>query len=246
MIDTGIGIAADKLGTVFREFTRLDEGLREAQALGLGLSIVDRIARVLRLEIRIASDKGEGTRFSVVIPITDTAEPPALVQARSALPTAVALDGLTVSASTTIRILDGMRLLLEGWGCDVRPPRVHVNSTSQELPDPSRTSSSPIPFRRRDRARCDQKASRIIRVDVPAFLLTAARSTRCGLPPTRSMFLSLTNRSSPQLCAPSSRDSAEWRLRRSKVPAPSSTIGCVEICSFCRPPCLTPPRSWRR
>ena len=47
VIDTGIGIPADKLNTVFREFTRLDEGAREAQGLGLGLSIVDRIARVL-------------------------------------------------------------------------------------------------------------------------------------------------------------------------------------------------------
>ena len=64
VIDTGIGIAADKLNTVFREFTRLDEGAREARGLGLGLSIVDRIARVLRLEIRISSYKGKGTRFS--------------------------------------------------------------------------------------------------------------------------------------------------------------------------------------
>ena len=64
VFDTGIGIAKDKLNTVFREFTRLDEGAREAQGLGLGLSIVDRIARVLRLQIQIGSDKGRGTRFS--------------------------------------------------------------------------------------------------------------------------------------------------------------------------------------
>src|SRR5690606_6646270 len=64
VLDTGIGIPADKAGTVFREFTRLDEGAREADGLGLGLSIVDRIARVLRLEIRIDSGRGKGTRFS--------------------------------------------------------------------------------------------------------------------------------------------------------------------------------------
>src|SRR5690606_19827926 len=45
--DTGIGIGEDKLNTVFREFTRLEDGAKEAQGLGLGLSIVDRIARVL-------------------------------------------------------------------------------------------------------------------------------------------------------------------------------------------------------
>src|SRR5690606_33916163 len=47
VLDTGIGIAAEKFKLVFREFTRLDEGVREAEGLGLGLSIVDRIARVL-------------------------------------------------------------------------------------------------------------------------------------------------------------------------------------------------------
>ena len=70
VIDTGIGIASDKLNPVFREFTRLDEGAREARGLGLGLSIVDRIARVLRLEIRISSYKGKGTRFSLILPVT--------------------------------------------------------------------------------------------------------------------------------------------------------------------------------
>src|SRR5690606_18543140 len=70
VIDTGIGIAGDQLQTVFREFTRLDEGVREAQGLGLGLSIVDRIARVLRLEMRIRSEPGEGTRFSVLLPVS--------------------------------------------------------------------------------------------------------------------------------------------------------------------------------
>ncbi len=70
VIDTGIGIASDKLNLVFREFTRLDEGAREARGLGLGLSIVDRIARVLKLEIRMSSYKGKGTRFSLILPVT--------------------------------------------------------------------------------------------------------------------------------------------------------------------------------
>src|SRR5690606_1313389 len=47
VMDSGIGIPASKFKTVFKEFARLDEGIRAAAGLGLGLSIVDRIARVL-------------------------------------------------------------------------------------------------------------------------------------------------------------------------------------------------------
>jgi CheY-like chemotaxis protein len=120
VFDTGIGIPAEKLSTVFREFTRLDEGMREAQGLGLGLSIVDRIARVLRLEIQIDSGRGKGTRFSVILPVTTATEPRAANDASPAAHASVALDGLRVLCiDNDARILDGMRLLLEGWGCSV-------------------------------------------------------------------------------------------------------------------------------
>lgn len=119
VFDTGIGIPPDKMDMVFREFTRLDEGAREAQGLGLGLSIVDRIARVLRLEIQIESDRGKGTRFSVLLPIS-TEEPQALQEAKPAIHPSASLDGLSVFCiDNDERILDGMRLLLEGWGCSV-------------------------------------------------------------------------------------------------------------------------------
>jgi Na+/proline symporter/signal transduction histidine kinase len=120
VIDTGIGIPADKLNTVFREFTRLDEGVREAQGLGLGLSIVDRIARVLRLEIQIDSGRGKGTRFSVILPVAQALEPGLVAEASPPLPAVGALSGLNVICiDNDGRILEGMRLLLEGWGCNV-------------------------------------------------------------------------------------------------------------------------------
>ena len=120
VFDTGIGIPADKLNTVFREFTRLEEGAREAQGLGLGLSIVDRIARVLRLEIQIDSGRGKGTRFSVLLPVTTDEEPQAAPEVRPAIHPPGSLVGLSVFCfDNDERILDGMQLLLEGWGCDV-------------------------------------------------------------------------------------------------------------------------------
>jgi Na+/proline symporter/CheY-like chemotaxis protein/two-component sensor histidine kinase len=118
--DTGIGIAGEKLNTVFNEFTRLEEGVREAEGLGLGLSIVDRIARVLRLEIRIYSMPGKGTRFSVIMPMTTAEHARHDVRSEQGSRGAATLDGLNVACiDNDQRILDGMRVLLEGWGCHV-------------------------------------------------------------------------------------------------------------------------------
>jgi len=118
--DTGIGIPGDKLNTVFHEFTRLDDGMREAQGLGLGLSIVDRIARVLRLEIRINSERGKGTRFSVILPVSASAEPEVAAPVAQRPVASATLGGLAVLCiDNDARILEGMKLLLKGWGCHV-------------------------------------------------------------------------------------------------------------------------------
>ena len=45
--DTGVGIPVVKRGEIFKEFHRLEQGARIARGLGLGLSIVERLARVL-------------------------------------------------------------------------------------------------------------------------------------------------------------------------------------------------------
>ncbi|MCB1420470.1 MAG: PAS-domain containing protein, partial [Notoacmeibacter sp.] len=121
VLDTGIGIPESKLNHVFSEFTRLDEGAREAEGLGLGLSIVDRIARVLRLEIRIWSIPSKGTRFSVILPVSENASSPEVPATAPSRPAAAfALNGVrALCIDNDPRILDGMRMLLENWGCDV-------------------------------------------------------------------------------------------------------------------------------
>lgn len=65
VVDTGVGIPADQQGTIFGEFTRL--GAVEAEGMGLGLAMVERIARLLDLGISISSHVGRGSRFSVTI-----------------------------------------------------------------------------------------------------------------------------------------------------------------------------------
>ena len=74
VLDSGIGIPASKFRTVFKEFARLDEGAKTASGLGLGLSIVDRISRVLNHTVDLQSKPGKGTRFRVVMPVDRTAK----------------------------------------------------------------------------------------------------------------------------------------------------------------------------
>jgi Na+/proline symporter/signal transduction histidine kinase/CheY-like chemotaxis protein len=119
VLDTGLGIPPSKQKTVFREFQRLDQGAKVARGLGLGLSIVQRIAQALDHRLTLESVPGRGTRFAILAP--RAAPLPAM--ATSAAPRqspAGQLAGLRLLViDNEPTILDGMRGLLAGWGCVV-------------------------------------------------------------------------------------------------------------------------------
>lgn len=67
--DTGVGIDADKLRLVFEEFYQVGNQARDVRlGLGLGLSIVDRLSRLLGLRVVVRSTKGKGSAFGVIAP----------------------------------------------------------------------------------------------------------------------------------------------------------------------------------
>ncbi len=66
--DTGIGIPSDELGKVFDEFYQIDRGSQRPEGLGLGLSIVRRLAALLGHPIGVESQVGEGTAFTIALP----------------------------------------------------------------------------------------------------------------------------------------------------------------------------------
>jgi PAS domain S-box-containing protein len=61
--DTGIGIPSDQVERVFEEFYQIDHGTQKPEGLGLGLSIVRRLATLLGASVRVASTPGQGTEF---------------------------------------------------------------------------------------------------------------------------------------------------------------------------------------
>jgi PAS domain S-box-containing protein len=63
--DTGIGIPGDQVERVFEEFYQVDRGTQRPEGLGLGLSIVRRLANLLRCDIKLDSAVGKGTSFFV-------------------------------------------------------------------------------------------------------------------------------------------------------------------------------------
>ena len=121
--DTGIGIPHAKRRAVFKEFHRLDQGARVARGVGLGLSIVERIARVLDCELALKSTYGRGSCFSVEVSRAAKAvAAPASTPVRG---TAAGQLGGTVvlCIDNEPTILDGMQTLLGGWGCRVLKAR---------------------------------------------------------------------------------------------------------------------------
>ena len=117
--DTGVGIPQSKWRDIFIEFHRLDQGARIARGLGLGLSIVERVARVLDCPIGVESESGRGSHFTVTVPLSNEA-PIELLARESARVDPSQLAGITaLCVDNEPSVLDGMETLLRGWGCDV-------------------------------------------------------------------------------------------------------------------------------
>ncbi|HEX4040238.1 MAG TPA: PAS domain-containing hybrid sensor histidine kinase/response regulator [Xanthobacteraceae bacterium] len=114
--DTGIGIPHTKRRAVFKEFRRLDQGARVARGVGLGLSIVERIARVLGGEVTLHSNVGRGSRFAIEVPRGSTMAGAPQRPAPPRLDLGQLDDMVVLCIDNDSAILDGIERLLGGWG----------------------------------------------------------------------------------------------------------------------------------
>ncbi|MCC0040543.1 MAG: hybrid sensor histidine kinase/response regulator [Rhodobiaceae bacterium] len=175
--DTGPGIPEDQRQAVFREFKRLAGAEKMARGLGLGLSIVERLARLLGTSIDIESAPGKGSAFSFELPISVAAA--AHADAPQVARTARRLMPLNVlCVDNEPKILDGMAALLGGWGCGVRTATSRQEALSAVKPPNLPPDVIIVDYHLDTGTGLDvAKALRWkLGADIPVVLLTADRS----------------------------------------------------------------------
>ncbi|MGO4364819.1 PAS domain-containing hybrid sensor histidine kinase/response regulator [Pseudomonas sp. PAB10] len=118
--DTGRGIPADRLDSIFLEFNQLDVGrAADRKGVGLGLAIVERIARILEHKVEVHSLPGRGSMFSIQVPIGEQVPLP-IHQAAPQPSTGNPLPGRRLLVlDNEVSILESMSALLGQWGCEV-------------------------------------------------------------------------------------------------------------------------------
>ena len=116
--DSGIGIAPEHQTQVFKEFYQVGNAERDrTRGLGLGLNIVERTAHLLGHPFTLRSHLGQGTRFTLEVPLARAdAAPP---DAAPAAPV-TRLNGLAVMVIEDDALAaEGLVGLLQSWGCIV-------------------------------------------------------------------------------------------------------------------------------
>lgn len=131
VVDTGRGIPDELKVDLFREFYRLDT--TSSDRLGLGLAIVDGLAKLLGHELTLVSVPGRGTRFSITLPKGQQTDAPR--GAESTFDPIVGKCILVIDDDALVR--ESLCGLLRGWGCEAR-----AAETAEEA---RRIASSKVP-----------------------------------------------------------------------------------------------------
>jgi len=125
--DTGMGIPDGEQEKIFREYYQVSNAERDRhKGLGLGLSIVDRVAKLLEHRLRVCSRVGKGSMFEVAVPLATI--PPSSIAPLDA-PVVPASRATILVIDDAPMILQSMTLMLESLGYAV----VTAESASEAL-----------------------------------------------------------------------------------------------------------------
>jgi two-component system CheB/CheR fusion protein len=119
--DSGVGIPKEDLQSVFQEYHQLDNPARErSRGLGLGLSIVQRLAVLLEHPLRVRSEPGRGSVFAIEVklaPPGSQSQPEALPQGADPQPAEdLHRSGVILIVEDDPEVRDAMEMLLRDEG----------------------------------------------------------------------------------------------------------------------------------
>jgi CheY-like chemotaxis protein len=116
--DTGRGIASAQFERVFEEFYQIGNSERDRnKGLGLGLAIVRRLTILLNHPLKLKSQLGQGTAFTLSVPLASAEAQFAAPIAAEISPTS--LGGLILVVDDEVLVQNAMRSLLTSWGSEV-------------------------------------------------------------------------------------------------------------------------------
>lgn len=119
--DSGVGMDAAELPRIFDEYYQIDNPQRNrSQGLGLGLATAKRLSDLLGLDLSVQSIPGQGSRFSLRLPVTEPAAAILLQAPPAEATTPAPLAGRRILVleddADSRQALSG---LLASWGCTV-------------------------------------------------------------------------------------------------------------------------------
>jgi len=114
--DSGIGVAQDKLSTIFSAFSQADNSIsREYGGTGLGLSISSQYIKIMNSELKVKSQEGVGSEFYFTLELDVIDENQAIT--KSMEKGAISISILTTDDEKSCGINNILYSYLEAWNC---------------------------------------------------------------------------------------------------------------------------------
>lgn len=142
VIDTGIGIDKARIDNIFDEFYQINNLNRDKRkGIGLGLSIVQRLTKLLGFTVNVNSEVNKGTTFTLVIPeehiVQNTIKTNVANVHQTSTPV-IAKNNHILIIDDEIQIIKGMEFLLSNYEFDISTATSYdtgLASGLRDLPD---------------------------------------------------------------------------------------------------------------
>ena len=176
--DTGPGIPDAERERIFHEFRRLENNGAAVRGLGLGLSIVDRIARLLEHKLELRTEWGRGSTFCVTARRAALGAPGPRQARPHRAPLARLPDIPVLVVDNEPDILAGMTTMLTNWGCRVASAETAAQALAIATRADSEIAIVLADYHLGDSDGLELIAALRARIDpaLPAALLTADRT----------------------------------------------------------------------